>query len=236
MYSGVRNSLLIGCAMVACLATAYAQGLNGIIENYYPAQFQAGQTTTLSIAPAGGRGNPLTTVEFTPAAGITVGTPKGGDLREGIIWYTVPITVAPGTQPGKRTMVAVTMQGKTQPVDVTIPDHTVTVSNLKVNAAVANGKTVDFQFNAAEGAGGTLGTPKAWFMLRCGSTTGLAKPEVGAVNGKVANNVVTVSIPNPKTISGADAPTYAPTCDLSVRATDAAGVESNTVTAKVDFK
>src|SRR5947207_12278395 len=91
MYSGVRNVLLIGCAMVACLVTAYAQGLNGIIENYYPAQFQAGQTTTLSIAPAGGRGNALMTVEFTPAAGITVGMPKGGDLREGIIWYQVPI-------------------------------------------------------------------------------------------------------------------------------------------------
>src|SRR5256885_10565209 len=85
MYSGVRNVLLIGCAVVACLVTAYAQGLPGIIENYYPAQFQQGQTTTLSIAPAGGRGNALMTVEFTPAAGITVGTPKGGDPREGII-------------------------------------------------------------------------------------------------------------------------------------------------------
>ena len=222
--------------MTACLATAYAQGLNGIIENYYPAQFQPGQTTTLSLAPAGGRGNALMTVEFTPAAGITVGTPKGGDPREGIIWYQVPITVAPGTPAGKRTMAAVTMQGKTQPVDVMIPDHALTLSNLKVNSAAANGKTVEFQFNAAESAGGTLGTPKAWFMLRCGNREGLARPEVGAVNGKVANNVVTVSIPNPKTITGADAPAYAPSCDLSVRATDSAGVESNTLAAKVDFK
>ena len=236
MYSGVRNSLFIACAMAACLGTAYAQGLNGIIENYYPAQFQPGQTTTLKLATNGGRGNALMTVEVTPAAGVTIGMPKASDLREGVIWYEVPITVAPGTQAGKRTLVAITAQGKTLPVDVTIPDHTVTVSNLKVNSAAANGKTVDFQFNVAEGAGGTLGTPKAWFMLRCGSTTGLAKPEVGAVNGKVANNVVTVSIPNPKTISGADAPTYAPSCDLSVRATDAAGVESNTIMTKVDFK
>ena len=236
MYSGVRNALLIGCAMTACFVTAYAQGLNGIIENYYPAQFQAGQTTTLNIAPAGGRGNALVSLEFTPAAGITVGTPKGGDLREGIIWYQVPITVAPGTQAGKRTMVAVTMQGKTQPVDVMIPDHALTVSNLKVNSAAANGTTVDFQFNVAEGAGGTLGTPKAWFMLNCVKEGGLSRPEVGAVNGKVANNVVTVSIPNPKTITGADAPTYLPNCDLSVRATDAAGVESNTITTKVAFK
>jgi hypothetical protein len=222
--------------MAACLATAYAQGLNGIIENYYPAQFQAGQTTTLNLATNGGRGNALMTVEVTPAAGVTVGMPKAADVREGVIWYQVPITVAPGTQAGKRTMVAVTAQGKTLPVDVTIPDHAVTLSNLKVNSAAANGKTVDFQFSVAEGAGGTLGTPKAWFMLRCGSTTGLARPEVGAVNGKVANNVVTVSIPNPKTITGADAPAYAPSCDLSVRATDAGGVESNTLTAKVDFK
>lgn len=236
MGSSVRNVLFVGCAMAACLATAYAQGLNGIIENYYPAQFAPGQTTTLSLATNGGRGNALMTVEITPAAGITVGMPKGSDPREGTIWYTVPITVAPGTQAGKRTMVAVSAQGRTQPVDVMIPDHTVTLSNLKVNSAAANGKTVDFQFNVAEGAGGTLGTPKAWFMLNCGKGDGLSRPEVGAVNGKVASNVVTVSIPNPKTITGADAPLYAPTCDLSVRATDAAGIESNTVTAKVNFK
>jgi len=236
MGSRVRNFLFVGCAMAACLATAYAQGLNGIIENYYPAQFQVGQTTTLNIATNGGRGNALMTVEVTPAAGVTVGMPKPSELREGVIWYQVPITVAPGTQAGKRTMVAVTAQGKTLPVDVTIPDHTVTVSNLKVNSAAANGKTVDFQFNVAEGAGGTLGTPKAWFMLNCVKEGGLSRPEVGAVNAKITNNVVTVSIPNPKTITGADAPTYLPNCDLSVRATDAAGVESNTITTKVDFK
>ena len=236
MGSGVRNSFFVGCAMAACLATAYAQGLNGIIENYYPAQFQPGQTTTLKLATNGGRGNGLMTVEVTPSTGVTVGMPKATDPREGVIWYEVPITVAPGTPAGKRTMVAVTAQGKTLPVDVTIPDHTVTLSNLKVNSAAANGKTVDFQFNVAESAGGTLGTPKAWFMLNCGKGDGLSRPEVGAVNGKVANNVVTVSIPNPKTITGADAPLYAPNCDLSVRATDAAGVESNTVTAKVAFQ
>jgi len=235
MGSGVRNTLFIGCAMAACLATAYAQGLNGIIENYYPAQFQPGQTTTLNLATNGGRNNALMTVEVTPATGITVGMPKGSDVREGVIWYQVPITVAPGTQPGKRTLVAVTAQGKTLPVDVTIPDHVVTISNLKVNSAPANGKTIEFQFNAAEQGGGTLNTAdhpvKAWFTLKCGK-----EPEVGVVNGKVANGVVTATIPNPKTITGAAAPTYAPNCDLDVRASDSAGVESNTITSKLDFK
>jgi hypothetical protein len=171
------------------------------------------------------------TVEVTPATGVTVGMPKASDVREGVIWYQVPITVAPGTAAGKRTLAAVSQQGKTQPVDVMIPDHTVTLSNLKVTSSAANGKTVDFQFNAAEQGGGTLGTPKAWFMLRCGK-----EPEVGVVNGKVANGVVSATIPNPKTITGAAAPSYAPQCDLDVRATDAAGVESNTITTKVDFK
>jgi hypothetical protein len=217
--------------MTACLATAYAQGLNGIIENYYPAQFAVGQTTTLNIATNGGRNNGLMTVEVTPATGVTVGMPKGTDVREGVIWYQVPVTVAPGTAAGKRTLVAITAQGRTLPVDVTIPDHTLTISNLKVNSAAANGKTIDFQFNAAEQGAGTLGTPQAWFTLKCGK-----EPEVGVVNGKAANGVVTASIPNPKTISGVDAPTYSPNCDLSVHATDAAGVESNTVTTKLGFK
>ena len=232
MHSGVRNFVLVGCGMLACLITARAQGLNGIIENYYPSQFAPGQATTLNLAMNGGRGNVLTAIEITPATGITVGALKPGDLKEGVIWWQIPITVAKDAAPGKRTLVAVGMNGKTLPVDVTIPDHVLAISDLKVTAALATGKTVDFQFAAAEQGSGTLGTePNAWFMLRCGK-----EPEVGIAKGKVANGVVKASIPNPKTITGAAAPTFGPKCDLEVRATDAGNVDSNTLTTTVEFK
>jgi hypothetical protein len=218
-------------AVLASTAPARAQGLNGIIENYYPAQLIPGQTTTLNVAIPNGRQNMLSGLEVTPAAGVTVGTPKASEVREGVVWYQIPITVAKDAAAGKRTLVAVGSAGKTLPVDITIPDHVLTISNLKATSAPANGKTVEFQFNAAE-QGGTLGAePMAWFMLNCGKT-----PEVGVVKAKVAGNVVTATIPHPKTITGPAAPTYSPKCELQVHASDAAGVDSNTITAPLEFK
>jgi hypothetical protein len=231
MYRSCIATAVTALALLAP-AAAHAQGLNGIVENYYPSQLTAGQTTTMSVAMNGGRNNTLTGVEITPSTGITVGALKAGDLKEGVIWWQVPITVAKDAAPGKRTLVAVGMNGKTIPVDVTIPDHTVAISDLKVTAAPANGTSIDFQFAAAEQGGGTLGTEvNVWFMLRCGK-----EPEVGIARGKVTNGVVRASIPNPKTITGAAAPTFGPKCDLQVRASDAAGVDSNTVMTTVEFK
>ena len=156
---------------------------------------------------------------------------KPSEVREGVIWWQIPITVAKDASAGKRALVGTTQMGKLLPVDITIPDHVLTISNLKATSAPADGKTVEFQFTANE-QGGTLGPePMAWFMLNCGKT-----PEVGAVKAKVANGVVTASMPHPKTITGPAAPTYAPKCELEVHATDAAGVESNTVKAPIEFK
>ncbi len=231
MYRSCIATAVTALALLAP-AAASAQGLNGIIENYYPSQFAPGQTTTLNVAMNGGRNNTLTGVEVTPSTGITVGALKPGELKEGVIWWQIPITVAKDAAPGKRTLVAVGMNGRTLPVDVTIPDHVLAISDLKVTSAQANGKTVDFQFAASEQGSGTLGAQaNAWFMLKCGK-----EPEVGIAKGKVANGVVTASIPNPKTITGAAAPTYGPKCDLQVRASDANGVDSNTITTTVDFK
>ena len=218
-------------AVIVPTARAHAQGLNGIIENYYPTQLAPGQTTTLNLAIPNGRQNMLSGLEVMPAAGVTVGMPKPGEVREGVVWYQIPITVAKDAAAGKRALVAVGTGGKTLPVDITIPDHTLTISNLKPTSAPANGKTVEFQFTAAD-QGGTLGAePMAWFMLNCGKT-----PEVGVVRGKLAGNVVTATIPHPKTITGPAAPTYSPKCELQVHATDAGGVDSNTITAPLEFK
>lgn len=232
MYRSFIATAIVAAALLVPTARANAQGLPGIIENYYPAQIAPGQTTTVNVAIPNGRQNQLSGLEITPSAGVTVGMPKASDVREGVVWYSIPVTVAKDAAAGKRTLVAVGAAGKTLPVDITVPDHALTISNLKATSAPANGKTVEFQFNAAEQGGGALGTePMAWFSLNCGKT-----PEVGVVKTKVAGGVVTASIPHPKTITGAAAPTYAAKCELQVHATDAAGVESNTTTAPVEFK
>ena len=231
MHRYFLATTLAAALLIAPASRAAAQGLTGWIENYYPTQLVPGQTTTLNVAINGGRNNMLMSVEVMPSTGVTVGMLKPGEVREGVIWWQIPITVAKDASAGKRALVGTTQMGKLLPVDITIPDHVLTISNLKATSAPADGKTVEFQFTANE-QGGTLGPePMAWFMLNCGKT-----PEVGAVKAKVANGVVTASMPHPKTITGPAAPTYAPKCELEVHATDAAGVESNTVKAPIEFK
>ena len=236
MYSRTRSRIVIACAALACLGPAvpvsHAQGLPGVIENYYPTQAPAGQTTVLNLAMGGGRANPVLSIEVTPSTGITVGAMKASDPSEGTVWWEIPITIAKDAAPGNRTLVAVQMNGRTKPVTLTIPDHVPTISDLKVVAAPLNGQMVDFQF-AATDQGGSLGDkPHVFFTLGCGNT----EPMVGMVNGKVANGVVRASIPNPHTHPKVGAPPTGNKCDLQVRASDSTQFDSNTLKTTVDFK
>lgn len=230
-----RKSLIVAASMLACFAAAYAQDPIGSIEGYYPTQLNPGQITTLSIAINVGRGGgpiPVQSLEIVPSDGITVGALKGEEPREGIVWWTTPISVAKDAATGTRRLVAVRQDGRTPPVTLLIADHTLTISNLKVTSAPGGGKTIQFQFTANEQGQGTLGNaPMAWFTLTCGP-----QPEVGVVRGKVASGVITAAIPNPKTFKGPGAPTFGPKCDLEVRATDQANVESNTLMTTFEFK
>jgi hypothetical protein len=237
MYSGTRFRIFIACAALACLVgpavpASHAQGLNGVIENYFPTQLPAGQTTVLQVAMAGGRNNPIMSIEITPATGLTIGTMKASDPSEGVVWWEIPITVAKDAPAGKRTLVAVQMTGRTVPVTLTIPDHVPTISDLKIVAAPLNAQTVDFQF-AATDAGGSLGDkPRVFFTIDCGNT----EPTAGLVNGKIMGGVVHASIPNPHTHPKVGAPPYGNKCNLEVRASDTSMFDSNTLKTTVDFK
>ena len=236
MYSGTRLRIVIACAALACLGPAvrasHAQGLPGVIENYFPTQAPLGQTTVLSLAMGGGRANPVLSVEITPSTGITIGAMKASDPSEGIIWWEIPITIAKDAAPGPRTLVAVQMSGRTKPVTLTIPDHAPAISDLKVVAAPLAAQTVDFQFAASDTGGSVGDKPRVFFTLDCGNT----EPTAGMVNGKVANGIVRASIPNPHTHPKVGAPPYGNKCNLEVRASDTAMFDSNTLKTTVDFK
>jgi len=235
MHSAVGKSMIVAAAMVTCFAAAYAQDPTNSIEGYYPTQLNRGQTTTLNVAFNVGRGGGPIAVqlfEIAPPDGITVGTLKGEEAREGVIWWTAPISVAKDAAAGARRLTVVRQHGRTAPVTLLIADHALTISNLKVTSAPGDGKTVELQFTAEEQGNATLGdAPMAWFTLSCGH-----QPEVGVVRGKAAGSVVTASIPHPKTFKGPGAPTFGPKCNLQVRATDQANVESNTLTTSFEFK
>jgi hypothetical protein len=235
MHSGSRSVIVIGLMCLACLGPAahagHAQGLQGVIEAYYPTQLVPGQTTVLNVAMNGGRQNPIQSIEVAPSTGIAVGALKQGDPHQGVVWWEIPVTVAKDAAPGNRTLVVVQPSGRTVPVPLTIPSRVPTISDLRIVSGQTGQPTIDVQFAAVE-QGGTLGdTSNVWFRLSCGK-----EPEVGVVKGKVANGIVRASIPNPRTITGAAAPTAGPKCDLEVRASDASKIDSNTLKTTFDFK
>jgi hypothetical protein len=236
MYSGPRSSIVVGFMFLAFLGPAAhagnAQGLPGIIENYYPTQFPLGQTTVLNVAMTGGRANPVQSIEIAPSAGVTIGAMKPSVPSEGVVWWEIPITIAKDAAPGDRTLVAVQMSGRTVPVRITIPDHAPTIADLKVPSAMKNQQMLDFQF-AATDQGGTLGeSPNVFFTLGCGTS----EPMVGMVHGKASNGMVRASIPNPHTHPKAGVPAPGSKCDLEVRASDVTHFDSNTLKTIVDFK
>jgi hypothetical protein len=73
-------------------------------------------------------------------------------------------------------------------------------------------------------------SPYVWFTVGCGGD-----PLVGVVRGKVvprdkASGVVRAVIPKPPNAAGGSQATG--TCEMQVRVTDAAGIESNTLRAR----
>jgi hypothetical protein len=179
------------------------------------------------------RNNPVLSIEITPSAGVTVTGMTSRDLYQGSLWWEFTIDVARDAAPGPRTLVAVQQRGRTAPVTLMIPDHLPAISNLTVLSAQTSQPMIDLQF-AARNPGGMFGdSPYVWFMLACGP----GQPEAGVVRGKLGNAIIRASIPNPRTPAGrAGGPAAGNHCDLQLRATDASGIDSNTITTTFDFR
>jgi hypothetical protein len=213
-----------------CLAPAsgFAQG-PPVIEGMWPTQLVPGQTSVIHVGVNGRQD--VTALEFAPAAGITVKEIKRNDVRQNQGWWDVTIEVAKDAAPGARTVVATGPMLRTAARPLTIPAAVPTISDLKINSAMANQPTVDFQFAMTETPNQIGESPFVWFSLDCGD-----EPVVGVARGKFANGVVRASMPNPRTQMKPFANPPKPRCDFEVRATDSKMADSNMLTATVDFK
>jgi hypothetical protein len=210
-------------------AESFAQGLPNVIEGYFPTQLVAGQSNVLHLGIPG-RGD-VTGVEVTPAAGITVKDIKRGDVREGSLFWDVTVDVASDAAAGNRTIVAVNPNGRTAPRPIAVFAHVPAISNPKIVSAAVNQPTVQLQFAMTETPNEIGDSPLVWFFLGCGG-----EPESGVLKGKLANGVVTVAIPNPRTQLKPFAPPANSHCDLEFRASDSKRADSNAIKTTVDFK
>jgi len=220
---------LVALIVVATTAQARAQGLPNVIEGFFPTQLAAGQSNVLHLGIPGR--NDVTSVEISPAQGITVKDIKKGDVREGSLFWDVTIDVAADAMPGPRTIVAVNPMGRTAPRPITVYAHVPAISNAKVVSAAVNQPAVQLQFAMTETPNEIGDAPLVWFFLGCGG-----EPESGVVKGKVANGMVTASIPNPRTQLKPFAPPPNSHCDLEFHASDSKMADSNTIKTTVDFK
>jgi hypothetical protein len=231
MYSAVRLSVGIGVACLVSLVVAArpgeAQQLR--IESAYPRQLPPGQTTVIHVAVSSR--DPIQAAEISPAQGLSVSRIQQRETAQGALtWSELTIEVARDAAAGTRSLVLVMPlpTGRTAPLPLIVATHAPNITDLRVLAASSKQATVELQLAASDGSGDLGELPYVWFSLACGG-----EPLVGVVRGRVTprgagNGLVRASMP------GARVP-VAGKCDLQVRLTDSAGVESNTLQATVAF-
>jgi hypothetical protein len=223
---GVPFSLLSG---VAVLAQGAAPPPPVAIETVYPRHVERGRTTVINVAVPSRE--MVSAAEVSPSAGVTVASLKGrsSESEQAIGWWEVTLDVAKDAAPGDRALTFVMPAGRTPPTRITVPTHLPTITDLRVVPPQSGQATFELQLAAADSAGDLGDSPYVWFLAGCGG-----EPVAGAVRGKVSAGVVRAVLPNLRRSDGDGTPA-AGKCELQVRITDAAGIDSNTLTSSVAF-
>ncbi len=236
MYSGSRPLMVFGLTFLACLLgpgapVSEAQQQPIRIESVFPRQLPRGRSTVISVAVPSR--DVLQAADILPATDVTVsGIRPGGSGQGALTWWDVTITVANGAAPGSRSLVLVLPTGRTNGLTLTIPNHVPSISGLSIVSAQSNQPTVDLQFTAADQSSDLGDSPYVWFTLDCGA----GALETGVVRGKVSGNgLVRASLPK-RASAGRGTASAAGKCDLQVRASDANGIDSNTLQTTVEFR
>ena len=231
MYSAIRSSVGIAAVCLVFLGAGAqpsdAQPLR--IESAFPRQLPPGQTTVIHVAISSR--DAIQAAEISPAQGLKVSRIQQRETTQGVLtWSELTIEAALDAAPGTRTLVLVLPPptGRTAPLPLTVPTHAPSVADLRVLPASSTPSTLELQLAASDASGDLGDLPYVWFSLGCGS-----EPLVGVVRGRVTpqsagNVLVRASLPGPR------APATGK-CDLQVRLTDSAGIESNTLKTAVTF-
>ena len=200
------------------------------IETVYPRHVARGQTTVINVAIPSR--DTVQAAEISPSTGVTVTGIKGSgsESEQAIGWWEITLDVAKDAAPGDRSLILVMRMGRTVPTTISVPTHVPTISDLRIVPPQSNQPTFELLLGAADAAGDLGDSPYVWFTAGCGG-----EPLVGAVRSKVSAGVVRAVIPNLRKAAGGGTP-VAGRCDLQVRVTDSAGIDSNTLKSTVEFR
>ena len=200
------------------------------IETVYPRHVARGQTTVINVAIPSR--DTVQAAEISPSTGVTVTGIKGSgsESEQAIGWWEITLDVAKDVAPGDRSLILVMRMGRTAPTTISVPTHVPTISDLRIVPPQSNQPTFELLLAAADAAGDLGDSPYVWFTAGCGR-----EPLVGAVRSKVSAGVVRAVLPNLRKAAGDGTPA-AGRCDLQVRVTDSAGIDSNTLKSTVEFR
>lgn len=231
MHSGIRPFVRIAAACLAFLGAAAQPGeaQQFRIESAFPRQLPPGQTAAIHVAVSSR--DAIQAAEISPAQGVRVLQIQQRENTQGTLtWSELTIEVARDAAPGTRTLVLVLPPpaGRTAPLSLVVPTHAPTVADLRLLSASSQQPTLELQLAASDASGDLGERPYLWFSLGCGG-----EPLVGVVRGTATPQsggsiLVRAGFPTPRGPAGQK-------CDLQVRVTDSAGIESNTLKAPVTF-
>lgn len=230
---GIRYVIAITVTLAACLGPGVrrAEAQQPLrLEGMYPRQLPIGQSTVINlVVPTVDEFQPA----IAPAQGVTVASVTRGDNFQGAhTWWAIAVDVGRDAGPGDRTLTLRFSGGRVISTLVAIPSHVPRIADLRILGTHATVAALDLELAASDGSGDLGQAPHVWFNAACGDI-----PLPGVVRGTVAGtresgSVIRVSIPRPA--PGRGTPGTAK-CDVQVRVADAAGFESNALSASVEY-
>lgn len=196
------------------------------IEAFSPTQVQRGETTEITVR--GKRFDTIQSVEITPPEGISVREIK--EKRKGKEW-TLILVAGPDAQPGERSVVFVTPQGRPAAQTIRIPNHVPRITEIRVLSTKRTGGAIEFEADVFDEAGDLGPDPHLTVVLLCGGPVYLSGTRADKVTGKDASTtLVHVSV------SGYGISMPKRSCEIEVGIQDQNRNLSQHFRAPVDFK
>ena len=205
------------------------------IEAFYPSQVQRGEATEITVR--GKHFDTIQSVEITPPEGISVREIK--EKQKGKAW-TVVLVAGPDAQPGERSVVLVTPQGRPAAQAIRIPDNVPQIKEITVLSTKRSGGAVEFEANVLDEAGDLGPNPYLTVVLLCRNIYVL-RPGSGPVylSGTRADKVTEKDSKNSlvhASVSGYGISMPKRSCEIEVGIQDRKRNQSKDLNAPVEFK
>jgi hypothetical protein len=222
--------LALAIALLWPTQAARAQAPPALVaESVYPRHAVRARSTVINVAIISP--DPVSSAAVIPAEGVTVSRIHGDTSAtvQNVGWWEVQLDVAADAAPGERTLVLTTSRGQTSRAPIVVATHAPVLTGVTATPPRSGRPAGELRVTVSDDASDLGTSPYVWFAAACGG-----EPIVGALRTRVVNGVATTALHNVRKAARDGLAPRGP-CDIEVRITDAAGVESNRLHTMVEF-